>query len=72
MGTLEVICTVKNTTDREVPVIVVEATFYDKDDKIIGTGLGTSTSIKPGRESTVNCLSVDVTEADHYTLDIKS
>jgi tetratricopeptide (TPR) repeat protein len=63
-------CRVKNNTDKLVSYMDIQATFYDKDGKIVGTGMGNAVNLAAGAEKTIKVLALDIDNADKCEVQI--
>jgi hypothetical protein len=59
-------CRVKNNTDDLISYLDLQATFYDKAGKIVGTGLGNAANLAAGAEKTIDVMAMDVDNVAKY------
>lgn len=65
-------CRVKNNTDDLVTYVDLKATFYNKDGKIVGTGLGNAANLAQGAEKTIDVMGLDIDNVDHYEVQVNN
>jgi Tfp pilus assembly protein PilF len=70
MNSYTITCRVKNNTDKLVSYMDIQATFYDKDGKIVGTGMGNAVNLAAGAEKTIKVLALDIDNADKCEVQI--
>lgn len=70
MNSYTIHCRVKNNTNKLVSYMDIKATFYDKDGKIVGTGMGNATNLAAGAEKTVDVMALDIDNADKYEVQV--
>lgn len=63
-------CRVKNNTDKLVTYMSINATFYDKNGTIVGTGMGNTANLAAGAEKTIDVLGLDINNADKYEVQV--
>lgn len=63
-------CRVKNNTSKLITYMDINATFYDKNGVIVGTGMGNTTNLAAGAEKTIDVLGLDINNADKYEVQI--
>lgn len=70
MNSYTIHCRVKNNTDKLVSYMDIQATFYDKEGKIVGTGMGNAANLAAGAEKTVDVMALDIDNADKYDVQV--
>lgn len=63
-------CRVRNNTDKLISYVSLNATFYDKSGKIVGTGMGNDLNLAAGKEKTIDVVALSIENADHYDVEI--
>lgn len=71
MGAFTIFCRVKNNTDKLVSYAEIKATFFDKDGKVVGTGMGNTTNFAGNSEKTIEVIGLDVENAATYEVQIE-
>lgn len=62
---------VKNNTDDLISYLQLNATFFDEEGKIVGTGMGNTTNFAGGAEKTVDVIGMDIQNAANYEVQIE-
>jgi len=62
---------VKNNTDKLISYLQLNATFFDKDGKIVGTGIGNTVNFSGDAEKTVDVIGMDIQKAADYEVQIE-
>ena len=70
MNSYTIHCRVKNNTDKLVTYMDIQATFYDKEGKIVGTGMGNAANLAAGAEKTVDVQALDIDNANDYEVQV--
>ena len=63
---------VKNNGDKLIKYLQLNGTWFDKEGKIVGTGMGNTTNFASGAEKTVDVMGMDIQEADRYEIQIEN
>lgn len=65
-------CRVKNNTSKLIQYIDLQATFYDKNKKIVGTGLGNAMNIPAGEERTIDVMGMEIPKKATYEVQVEN
>ena len=71
LGIMTVYVVVRNNSDELKHYVQVDASFFDKDGGIVGTGIGNTSNLAAHSERTINVLAMDIHNAATYKLDVK-
>jgi|GEM_PF-3580606 len=71
IGIMTVHVVVKNNSDELKHYVQIDASFFDKDGGIVGTGIGNTSNLAPHAERTIDVLAMDIHNAATYKLDVK-
>lgn len=72
MNSYTIHCRVKNNTDKLVSYMDIQATYYAKDGKIVGTGIGNAANLAAGAEKTVNVMALGIENAAKYEVQVEN
>jgi len=70
MGAHTIHCRTRNNTDKLVVYMDIKATFYDKDGKIVGTGIGNTANLAGNAEKTIDVMAIGIENADKYEVQV--
>ena len=62
---------VKNNTDKLLTTGQIKIVYTDKDDTIVGTGLGTILNLAAGKTKVVDCIAMGVEGATEYEVQVE-
>lgn len=65
-------CRVKNNSNKLVTYLDLKATFFDKNGKIVGTGLGNAANFASGTERTIDVLALQIQGASKYEVVVEN
>jgi len=71
-NTYTVHCRIKNNSDDLVNYVDLNATFYDKAGKIVGTGMGNAANLAAGAEKTVDVMGLDIDNCETYEVQVNN
>lgn len=72
MNTYTIHCRVRNNTSELISYVDLKATFYDKNGKIVGTGMGNAANFAAGAEKTIDVMGVDIQNCDNYEVQVNN
>jgi hypothetical protein len=71
-GAITVYCVCHNNSDNLAGYVEIDASFFDKDGGILGTGMGNTTNFPAHTDRTIEVTAMDInSNLDHYTVDLK-
>lgn len=62
---------VRNNSTRLLDYVQCNATWYDRDGRVVGTGLGNTTNLASGATRVIDVLGMNVEEAARYTVEVQ-
>jgi hypothetical protein len=62
---------VQNNTDELKDYVEVKATFYDKNGKLVGTGMGNTTNLAAHAKRVIDIQGMDIDNGAKYELEVK-
>ena len=63
-------CRLKNNTNELITYLDLNATFYDKEGNIVGTGMGNAANFAAGAEKTVDVIGLDIQNCETYEVEV--
>jgi len=72
MNSYTIHCRVKNNTPQLVTYLDLQATFYDKQKNIVGTGMGNAANLAAGAEKTIDVMGLDIDNVDTYEVAVNN
>ncbi|TDW99364.1 FxLYD domain-containing protein [Dinghuibacter silviterrae] len=61
---------VQNNSSQLMDYVQVSASFYDKNGKVVGTGMGNTTNLAAGAKRTIEVIGINIDSAARYELEI--
>lgn len=61
---------IKNNSNDLVQLVNLKSVYYDKDGKIVGTGLGNGVNIAGGATKVIDVLAVDIDNAAKFEIEV--
>ena len=71
-GSIYVYATVRNNTDKLCSYAQVNVSFYDKGDKVVGTGMGNTTNLAAGATRVVTCIAMEIENSVRYEANVEN
>ncbi|WP_309640746.1 FxLYD domain-containing protein [Flavobacterium sp.] len=65
-------CRVRNNTDELINYVDLQATFYDKQGNIVGTGIGNAANFAAGAEKTIDVMGLDIQNCETYEVQVNN
>ena len=72
IGVTTIYVVVRNNSNDLVPYLQINASFYDKNGGIVGTGMGNTTNLAAHAKRTIEVMATDIHGATSYSLDIEN
>jgi|SRR6185437_16842433 len=63
---------VRNNTSSLMSYVQVNITFYDKNNNIVGTGMGNTSNLAGGATRTIDAIGMNIENCDHYDVDLQN